>query len=241
MQRSPLAISILCFGGLIGTGMVAQASQEGRAAPAFEIHARALDAAPQSRVEGDKAMDGAIAAALIGAISEQFDAGRQVGVKLDRLAVAPASPRDRGISGTGRLRIGDDGSWIPFRFRALYDTMSASVSYPYLVLGGGGTGDAMAPDSRLAVALDEHVDRKLAREFAQQPVDLSIARITAAPAGGQYLTVQALGTAEFSGEGSTAAQVRALYDRQSGRWLRVEYELGAAAERVSPRPTVAAR
>lgn len=242
LQRSPLAVAILCFGGLVGTGMVARAAQDAPLDGVTEIHARALQAAPQSRVEGDKAMDDAVAAALIGAISDQFAAGVTVGVKLDRVAVDPASLRDREVSGEGRLRIGDGGEWIPFRFRALYDTVGASVSYPYLVLGGSGASGSLAADSAIALALDHHVDRALAVEFAQQPVDLSIDRIATAPAGARYLSVRALGTAEFDGEGHTAARVRALYDLDSGRWLRVEYELGAAAERSTPElPAVAAR
>lgn len=244
IQRSPLAVAILCFGGLLGTGMVAQAAQErgGDSATATEIHARSIDAAPQSRVEADRAMDGALAAALIGAISEQFDDQPRVAVQLDRVAVEPASVRDREVSGEGRLRIGNDAAWIPFRFRALYDTAGTGVSYPYLVLGGEGTAETLAGDSRLARELDARVDRELAREFAEQPVDLSIDRITAVPAGDRYLAVRALGTAAFAGEGHTAAHVRALYDRDSGRWLRVAYELGAAAERSGPaQPAVAVR
>lgn len=242
IQRSPLAVAILCFGGLLGTGMVAQAAQERSANAPAEIHARALDAAPQSRVEGDRAMDEAVAAALIGAVSEQFGDDAPVAVQLDRLAVDPASLRDRNVSGEGRLRIGDDEGWIPFRFRALYDTAGASVSYPYLVLGDGGAAEPLATDSGLARVLGAHVDRQLAREFTQQPVDLSLDRITAAPAGDHYLAVRAMGTAGFGGEGRTTARVHALYDRDSGRWLRVDYELGAAAGRSAPElPAVATR
>lgn len=242
VHRSPLAVAILCFGALLGTGMVAQAAQERPAEPVTEIHARAIDSAPQSRIEGDRAMDDALAAALIGAISEQFEGGPRVAVQLDRVAVDPASVRDRDVSGEGRLRIGSDGGWIPFRFRALYDTAGAAVSYPYLVLGDDGAADPIATGSWLARALDARVDRQLAREFDHQPVDLSIDRIATLPAGGAYLAVRALGTAAFAGEGRTAARVRALYDRNSGRWLRVDYELGAAAERTEPRlPAVAAR
>lgn len=242
IRRSPLAVAILCFGGLLGTGMVARAAQERSADSATEIHARAIHAAPRSRVEAETAMDGALAAALIGAISEQFEDGVQVAVQLDRVEVDPASVRDREISGGGRLRIGNDGGWIPFRFQALYDTAGTGVSYPYLVLGDGGAVDPLATDSRLAHDLDARVDRELAREFAQQPVDLSIDRITAVPAGGHYLAVRALGTAAFAGEGRAAARVRALYDRESGQWLRVDYELGAVAERApTGAPIVAVR
>lgn len=222
IQRSPLAIAILCFGGLLGTGMVAQ---ERYVEPAAAVDARALDTAPRSRVEGGGAMDAALAAALVGAISEQFGYGIPVAVQLGRVAVAPVSLRDREISGEGRLRIGDDRDWIPFRFRALYDTAGTSVGRPDLVLGLQGAPDPVASDSRLSRDLAARVERELAREFTQQPVDLSIDRITAVPAAGRYLAVRAQGTAAFEGEGRAPARVRGLYDRRSGRWLRVDYEL----------------
>lgn len=233
LHRFPLPLAALCFGGLLGTAMAAQD------APTLEVNAQARDGRPQSRVEGGAAMDDAIAAALIGAVSNQFGE-RRVGVRLDRLSVEPASLRDRSISGEGRLRIGPGGSWIPFRFDALYDTYQASVSYPYLVIGASSTEQVLSTDSRLARALDRRLDHALAAEFAQQEVDLTLDHVTSAPAGERYLAVRALGTAAFAGEGSTAAQVQALYDRRSGEWLRVGYELGASADRVDSRATAVA-
>lgn len=255
LNRSPLAITVLCFGGLLGTAMAAQdLPVEGVPIDSMpmdsmpidsmpvEINAHALDAHPQSRIEGDKALDAALAAALVGAIASQFDmAADEVGIKLDQVAVEPASLRDRNVSGEGRLRIGDD-SWIAFRFQALYDTHAASVSYPYLVLDDADAGRPLDPHSHIARTLDSHVDRSLAQEFAQQPVDLVIDRVTSAPAGERYLTVHALGTADFDGEGSTAAQVRALYDRQEGEWVRIDYELGATANWAEvAQPAIASR
>lgn len=235
-NRSPLpVIAALCLGTLPASTVAAQDLP-------IEINAHALDSQPQSRIEGDSAMDDAVAAALIGAIAGQFDAPGGVHVKIDEVAVEPASLRDRNVSGEGRLRIGEDDSWIPFRFQALYDTRAARVSYPYLVLGGGDSAEPLTADSRIAQALDRRIDRALAREFAQQPVDMVLDRVTSAPAGERYLTVQASGTADFAGEGRTAARVRALYDRRSGQWLRLDYELGATANWAEPaHPAVAAR
>lgn len=230
--RRRLTIAALCFSGLIGSALA------GPDAP-LDVGAVALGAGAHSRAEGAMAMDGAVAAALIGAIRGQFDSQDTIGIKLDRIRVQPASVRDRQLSGEGRLRIGGD-DWIPFRFEALYDTYATRVSYPYLMLGSTGNGQRIEVDSRLARALGHRVDRKLALEFAQQSVDLVLDRITAAPAGDRYLTMQALGTAEFAGEGSTAARVRALYDRRNGHWLRVEYELGAGATRARPMPPAVA-
>ena len=60
------------------------------APPTRAIEGRALDAAPESRVEAAQTIDAAVAAALIGAISTQFGE-RKVEVKLDRMQVDPAN------------------------------------------------------------------------------------------------------------------------------------------------------
>lgn len=238
LNRSPLAMALLVAGGLMTTAM---AAAPGQAPPAVEVQGQALAAAPQSRIEGNQAMDGAVAAALIGAISSQFGA-HSIGVKLDRVAVAPASLRDRSVSGEGRLRIGDGESWIPFRFDAQYDTRTAGVNYPYLIIGDTGAAEPVALDSDIAIALDDRVGQALAREFAEQRAQLVIDRVTTAKAGQHYLRVEAQGTADFAGEGSTAARVQALYDRRTGEWLRVDYELGATSNWAGQKlPTVAVR
>lgn len=220
-----LASTLVVAGGLLSSNVVARDSAIDTR---LEIHARALDSRPQSRIEADQAMDGAVAASVIGAISAQFD-GREVAVRLDEVAVQPASVRDRNVNGAGRLRIGDDDSWIPFRFDVLYDTRTASVSHPAITLGDDTAGHPIAVDSSLARALGQRVDMALDDEFAQQPVQLVVDRVTTAEAGTRYLRVEALGTADFDAEGVVPAQVQALYDRKTGEWLRVDYELGTTS------------
>ncbi|MGH8085605.1 MAG: hypothetical protein ACREPV_10065 [Lysobacter sp.] len=222
-----LASAVIVTCGLLSSDVVARDSAA-PGAKALQIHARALDSQPQSRIEADQAMDGAVAASVVGAISTQFGE-REVAVRLDEVAVQPASVRDRSVNGAGRLRIGDDESWIPFRFDVLYDTRTASVSHPAITLGDGAASHEIALDSSLVRALGQRVDTALDREFAQQPVQLVVGRATTAEAGARYLLVEALGTADFADEGIVPAQVQALYDRQTGEWLRVDYELGTTA------------
>ena len=227
-----LAFALLSAAGLLTTAIAAQRT----ASPQVDIRAQAIGPAPQSRAEGDLAMDGAVAAAVIGAVSNQFGEHR-VEVKLDNVAVQPASLRDRDVSGEGRIRIGDDTSegdagsqWIPFQFQALYDTQTASVSHPALVIGdGAATAEALALDAPLAAALGARIDEALALEFEQQPAQMIVDRVTTSPAGARYLRVEALGTADFAAEGTTPAQVQALYDRKTGQWLRLAYELGTTS------------
>ena len=220
-------IALLSLMLLAGAGLVASASPSGTQAPQA-IVAKALDATPESRMEGDQAIDAAVAAALIGAISSEFDE-RRIEVKLDRIQVAPASLLQRDVRGTGRLMIGSDEDWIPFEFAALYDTELSSVDYPALTLGG--TGQAVAADAGLTRRLANEVDRRLGIEFAEQPVELRLDSVRLLPAGRHYLRLDANGIADFGAEGSTQAGVQALYDPRNGEWLRVSYELGAAANR----------
>jgi hypothetical protein len=220
-------IALLSLMLLAGAGLVASAAPSETQAPQA-IVAKALDATPESRMEGDQAIDAAVAAALIGAISSEFDE-RRVEVKLDRIQVAPAGLVQRDVRGTGRLMIGSDEGWIPFEFAALYDTDSSSVDYPALTLGG--TGQAVAADAGLTRRLANEVDRRLGIEFAEQPVELRLDSVRLIPAGRHYLRLDANGIADFGAEGSTQAGVQALYDPRNGEWLRVSYELGAAANR----------
>lgn len=214
----PAAIALLVTGGLLCTQVAAQSGTS------VEVNAHALQT-PESRGEGGQALDSAVAASLIGAISSQFGE-HKVEVTLDDVSVGPLSLRDRDVTGHGRLRIGDDPEWIPVAFQALYDTETTAVSVPALVLGSETAGEPIALESDIARGLDHQVNAALNAEFAQQPVHLSIERVAAAATNTRFVQVTALGTADFSEEGSTPAQVRALYDRDTGKWLRVDYELG---------------
>ena len=87
---TPLAFALLSAAGLLATAFAAQQAPNASHATAtgaaqVEIHGRAIGPAPQSRVEGDMAMDDAVAAAVIGAVSGEFGE-RRVEVKLDSVS-----------------------------------------------------------------------------------------------------------------------------------------------------------
>lgn len=187
---------------------------------------------PATRSEAAEAVDSATAAALIGAIATHFGE-EDVGVRLDRVTMDAASIRDRTVTGEGRVRIGSREEWIPFRFQALYDTQTTEVVSPILELGPDRTDfETVADGSDVALALDAGVAGALAAEFPSQPVHWNADHVRAAPLAGSLLKVQATGTADFDAEGLTKARVEALYDRASGRWLSIDYELGAGANLV---------
>jgi hypothetical protein len=239
MRRTLLATATLLGYALFASAV--SASGPGAAHPSLPaIVGKSLDLAPQSRMEGNQAIDDATAAALIGAISNQFGE-RTVEVKLDKVVVTPAGIIQRELHGAGRLLIGKDAIWIPFRFTAIYDTEQASVGYPDLVLGGGPSGQTALADATMTRKLTVEVDRRLHQEFAQQPVHIALDKVHVVPAGDRYLRLQANGTAQFGSEGATEAGVQALYDVRTGNWLQVSYELGTTSDRPSRGNAIASR
>ena len=233
--------TLLCTATFLGCILIASAgaSPSSSAAPQVVV-GKSLDLAPQSRAEGDQAIDDATAAALIGAISGEFGE-HSVQVKLDTVEVLPAGIIQRDLHGAGRVMIGSDGSWIPFQFTALYDTEKASVGYPDLVLGGAPTARTANADAAMTRKLAAEVDRRLHQEFAHQSPRIALDTVHVTPAGGRYLRLQANGTATFGREGSTGAGVRALYDARSGHWVQVSYDLGDTAGHPVPGSAVAIR
>lgn len=221
MRRSILTLSLVSLCGLAVASAVGQGSDA--------LRSFAADA-PQSRMEGVQAMDGAVAAAVIAGVGRQFGESR-VEVRLDSVDVRPASVRDRVVDGHGRLKLGRDRAWIPFEFEALYDTETTAVSHPRLVLGQARAGSEVDADSDIARALADRVDRALHEEFAQQPFALVIDRVVTQGAGERLVQVQGTGTVDFGPDGATEAQIEALYDPVEARWLRVSYELGPGANR----------
>lgn len=230
LHAVPLLAALVVAGGW-AAGSYADERAPSNDAGQFGVSAAAT-AGPEARAEAAQALDGAVAASLIGAVTAHF--GEQdVGVKLDRLALEPASIRDRTVTGQGRVRIGDRGEWIPFRFQALYDTQTTQVVSPLLELGPDRTDfEPVGGDSDVALALGTRVAQALGAEFPAQPVKWNTDQVRVAAVGDSLVRVQARGTADFDAEGLTDARVDALYDRATGEWISLEYELGASANLV---------
>lgn len=241
MRRLALATLMIACVGVLTVAVAAQASgsHASNSHVSKTIVATAIDKTPQSRAQGTQAIDDAVAAALIGAIVEQFDQ-RSVKVKLDRVDSTPASFAQRDVRGSGRLMIGDDEAWIPFQFTALYDTTDASAGYPALTLGSAAGGEVLSIEAGISRQLASEVGGRLDREFAQQHVRLAIDQVRVTHVGSRFLKLDANGTVDFGSEGTTDAGVQALYDPRNGQWLQLQYELGATANREPAIATTAA-
>lgn len=199
--------------------------------PAKPIQGKALEDTPESRAEATQSIDAALAAAIIGAISRQFGE-REVEIKLDRVESEPVNLIDLRVSGDGRLRIGADEDWLPLRFSALYDSIAATAVQPRLVVGDDGDGEDVAVTSELALALERRANDQLQREFVQQPARLQIDRVRQMPAGRRFARLEGVGTVDFADQGTSVANIRALFDQRSREWLQVDYELGASTAMI---------
>ena len=223
---------------LLGCVLLASSVLAEVTVPQGQVVATSLAAPPQSRMQARQMIDDATAAALIGAISSQFDESNVV-VKLDHVEAAPAGIIQRELQGAGRLQLGNDGTWIPFRFQALYDTEQSSVGNPKLTLGDMSSGQGTVADAAMAKTLTTAVAQRLHQEFAQQPVRLVLDSVRTVAAGKNYLQVQARGTASFGKEGATDADVHGLYDVRQNQWVQLGYELGASLDSTTPAQAVA--
>lgn len=183
-------------------------------------------AEPSQASSGDEALDNAVAAVVVAALSDQLGLPA-IEVRLDSFDVANAGPRDRSVSGQGRLRIGGEGGgWIGFRYRTLYDPLLRSAGYPELTIGGVAAGEHEVPnDARLVSELEDRVASGLASQSRGTP-RLQLDRITTVEGGQRLLRITADGVADFGLDGTSTIEIVGLYDRVADRWQRVDYTLG---------------
>lgn len=228
MQRTFLLTALFSSALLAGAVAAEQVDVTSRGQSGSVI-AQPVGGSAHARVEAEQAMDAAVAAALIGAISQQFGE-RRIDVKLQRLDSEAVNLIDSRLTGVGELRLGTDSDWIPMQFAALYDSVGEVVTQPRLTIGRDDQpGQTLQADSDLAKSLRDEVSRRLNGEFEQQKVSLSLDGVNLQPLDARYSRLQARGLAGFGSEGTAQAAIQAVYDTQAGSWVQVDYELGAGS------------
>lgn len=175
-------------------------------------------------------LEDAVASVVVVALTEQFD-GKPISVNIESYDVQVSGARERMVSGRGQVGIGNDGAPIAFSYRTLYDVLSANAGYPSITVGqvGAGVERSVPNDALLIGELDERVASTLSGELGGKRVWLQFDDIQTFESGDRYVRINATGIADFGPDGSTPTRVEALYDRDGRTWLRVNYELGAAA------------
>jgi len=210
MHAPILAASLALSAGLMAASGFSAPSPTPLAAPA-------APAAPAAHM-----VDDAVAAAVIVAIRQEFDE-EAVDVTLGQVASRPAGLVQRDLSGAGRLRLGNHGAWIPFRFSALFDASDASIQPPRLSFDREHAVRATAP---VAAALRTEVGRRMRDEFAQQAPTVRLDQVRVLRSDQRFLQLVADGSVDFAAEGRAHASVQGTLDRTTGRWVRVDYALG---------------
>lgn len=201
-----IAMSALLLAAVIGTGLPATTTAAQAATPS---------AAPAGLPFGHAVAD---------AVRASFDA-TTVEVELSRVDVVAADASQRELLAHGRISIAGSG-WVPLEVATLYDVATATATTQRLSLGDAEASQAVAADA-LAARLSEEATRRLRTEFADQPASLQLAGVEARQLGNGLVALEAVGRADFDGEGVAAASVHALYDAASDRWLRLQYRLGS--------------
>lgn len=209
----------------------AQGASPATAKRAVVIEAKPIHetANPMSRAEGREAADSALAGALVGIVATELSMGDPIQLKLETVDMEAVSPRDRKVTGTGLLKLADDSEWLPFRYRALYDTQTQTASWGRITLGSHDQGGEAVKSGDASLAkLVRAAGSRMGQEFPQQKVALDIASARQFPAG-RYQRFLAQGAASFDGQDPVQARIEGLYDPAHKRWLRVGYELGDTA------------
>ena len=231
MHRLGLAIilGIATMGAVAADGEVPMLV-EGKAANTASNPALALDEQAQQQ------LDAATAAALIGALQTRFD-GQAVELRLGDVRSERVSLQDIALNGEASIRVDDAQAWLPVRFEALFDTSTQRVESPHIRLGAEVV-DAGSAQALPLAALQTRVDTAMAGEFLSQDVDFRLGDARIVGDDGAHLVVQARGVASFDSNEKASVVVRALFDRDAGRWIDAQYDFDVVADAGN---TVAAR
>ena len=211
--------------GTIAAGTVAAAD-----VPHLFVEGRATTQAaeaPTQDAQARAAIDAATAAALIGALQSRF-AGEGIELRLGQVAAQRVSLRDLALHGDASIRFEGAAAWMPIRYDALYDTIAMVVESPNILIGERTATAKFAetlPLPRLAQALDAALDA----EFLSNDVAVQLGKAQVIGSDGRRDIVAAEAVAIFDGDERVPLQVRALYDRQAGRWLQPSYDFEVEA------------
>jgi len=221
MHRILLATLI----GTVAAGTVAAGN-----APALFVEGRAdakASTAPTLDARARDAIDAATAAALIGALQSRFE-GERVELRLGEVKAERVSLRDLALHGDARIRFAGAQAWMPIRFDALYDTTGMVVESPNILIGAR-TEDAKRADALPLPGLVRALDAALDAEFQSNAVDVSLGKAQVIGSDGLRDIVAADAVAIFDGHDRVPVSVRALYDREAGRWLAPSYDFDVVA------------
>lgn len=237
MRRTSLATALVLACALGASAIAAQQAATQSAAASASVEAAA--ATPAEAVLAMQVQDAA-AAAVIAALRAQFQQ-RDIELRIDDLQGEQVSLRDMQLQGQGRIRIEGSQAWLPVRFRALYDTATATMLSPAVTLDRTSAAVAPAEGGLPTGLLDDAVTRQLAEEFASQRIDFDLAQARVTGGDARYALVEGGGVATFEGEGEAPVSLQAVFDRAQQAWVRIDYRMDGESFDQDPLATVALR
>lgn len=233
MHRLGLAIMLgIATIGTVAAGSTSPVLVEGKGNNLASNPALAVDAQAQ------QAIDAATAAALIGALQTRFD-GQPLELRLGDVHSERVSLQDIALNGDAKIKFAGADAWLPVSFQALYDTSRQTVESPHITLGASAA--TASADNLPLDKLQARVDAAMTSEFLSQDVDFQLNDARVVGDDGARLVVQGGGLAQFDDGESAPVLVRALYDRNSGRWIDAQYDFDALGTATHTGNAVAAR
>lgn len=210
--------------------------------PAAAAAAVPRASAPATAHDDRPALERAVAGVVVGALATKFG-GRAVEARFGAIEqrLADGAPADGAadagqhvISGDGQMRFAGETSWIGFRFRARYDVLLGQVGTTEVVLAVGGDARPVPNDTSMVRQLDDRLVDSLRGQWGLPSVRLQLDRIETVETGQHYLLIDADGLADFGRDGSSGIRISAFYDRRSGQWLQLDYDLDAPPQPAVP-------
>jgi len=218
--RQLAALFAIAAGGVLNAGIGAQFDAFAAPAPSpLAAHA----AAAAERAPARDPLQQAASAALLAQLRSDLDDPKAT------LQVSPlkfARDSGRSLEGRGTALASFDGSEpVLLEVSVVWDEPTQSVeSASWLVTGPAPKPTALDATTKRRIA--DRIGSRLVLEFAGQPVDFSLDRVEHLAAGRARLLVSGEGVADFGAEGAARTRFVATADRDSGKLITLQYELG---------------
>jgi hypothetical protein len=136
----------------------------------------------------------------------------------------------RGLEGRGEAFARfDGGEPVRLEVSVLWDEPTSSIEQVSWLVTGPATAAKLDAPMRKRIA--DRIGARLVLEFAGQPVDFALRRVEHLAAGRDRVLVSGEGVADFGPEGAARTRFVATAERDSGKLLTLQYELG---EQLAP-------
>jgi hypothetical protein len=215
--RQLAALAAIAAGGFLNAGMDLHGFEARAAEPPRPAAEHRVDATP-AQTEMRAQAQAALLAQLRADLGDP-----KASLEIQSLSLQRSSGRT--IEGRGRAFAHFDGSApVPLEVNIAWDLPTQRVEQASYLLAG--PADAVALDEHMRERIADRIGARLVLEFAGQPVDFALSRVEHLAAGRDRLLVAGEGIASFGAEGDARTRFLATAERNTGKLLTLQYELG---------------